>query len=101
MDNQKFVELAKKAVVDYFNSHKEITGEGRLAQEDVYVVWGRLAKEDVYVVWLCKTLQNNKALLSTTVWDGMYYEVTYNGDKNEMYLDAYKKWDNKCIKIEE
>ena len=89
MDNQKFVELAKKAVADYFNNRKEITDEGRLTLEDVYVVW------------LCKTLQNNKALLSTNVWDGMYYEVTYNGDKNEMYLDAYKKWDNKCIKIEE
>ena len=88
MDNQKFVELAKKAVVDYFNSHKEITDEGRLE------------KEDVFVVWLCKTLQNNKALLSITVWDGMYYEVTYNGDKKEMYLDAYKKWDNKCIKVD-
>lgn len=86
MDNQKFVEFAKKAVVDYFNNHKEITDEGRLTTEDVYVVW------------LCKTLQNNKALLSTNVWDGMYYEATYNGDKNEMYLDAYKKWDNKCIK---
>lgn len=89
MDNQKFVELAKKAVVDCFNSHKKITDEGRLTPEDVYVVW------------LCKTLQNNKALLSTNVLDGMYYEATYNGDKNEMYLDAYKKWDNKCIKIEE
>ena len=44
MDNQKFVELAKKAVADYFNSHKEITDEGRLTPEDVYVVW------------LCKTL---------------------------------------------
>ena len=88
MDNQKFVEFAKGAVVDYFNSRKEITDEGRLTPEDVYVVW------------LCKTLQNNKALLSTTVWDGMYYEVTYNGDKNEMYLDAYKKWDNKCIKVD-
>ena len=89
MDNWKFVKLTKKAVVDYFNSHKEITDEGRLA------------KEGVFVVWLCKTLQNNKALLSTTVRDGMYYEATYNGDKNEMYLDAYKKRDNKCIKIEE
>ena len=88
MDNQKFVEFAKKAVVDNFNSHKEIAAEGRLPPEDVFVVW------------LCKTLQNNKALLSTTVWDGMYYEVTYNGDKNEMYLDAYKKWDNKCIKVD-
>jgi len=28
----------------------------------------------------------------------MYYEVTYNGDKDEIYLDAYKK--SKNVKIE-
>lgn len=54
---------------------------------------------DVFVVWSCKTLQNYKALLSTTLLDGMYYELTYNGDKEEIYLDAYKKFENRCIKI--
>ena len=24
----------------------------------------------------------------------MYYECTYNGDKKEMYIGAYKKWEN-------
>ena len=57
-----------------------------------------ITTEDVYVVWFAKTLQNWKALLSTNVSDGMYYEVTYNGDKKEAYLDAYKKWENVCIK---
>jgi hypothetical protein len=52
---------------------------------------------DVYVVWFCKTLQNWKALVSTELPDLMYYEVTYNGDKKETYLDAYKKFDNVCI----
>ena len=52
---------------------------------------------DVFVVWKCKTLQNWKYLLSSTLFDGMYYEITYNGDKNEWYLDAYKKSENKCI----
>ena len=52
---------------------------------------------DVYTVWKCKTLQNWKYLLSTTLPDGMYYELTYNGDKKEWYLDAYKKWENVCI----
>lgn len=52
--------------------------------------------DDVYVVWMCKTLQNSKALLSTTLRDGMYYEVTHNGDRREFYLDAYKKFENKC-----
>lgn len=52
----------------------------------------------VYTVWKCKTLQNWKFLLSTTLYDGMYYELTFNGDKNEWYLDAYKKVENCCIK---
>lgn len=50
--------------------------------------------DDVYVVWFCKTLQNWKCLLSTTAEDGRYYEVTFNGDKNEMYIDTYKKTHN-------
>ncbi len=52
---------------------------------------------DLYTVWKCKILQNWKFLISTSLYDGMYYEVTFNGDKNEWYLDAYKKFENKCI----
>lgn len=51
----------------------------------------------VFIVWQCKTLQNWKFLISTSLPDGMYYEVTYNGDKKEWYLDAYKKFENQCI----
>ena len=54
---------------------------------------------DVYIVWKCKILQNWKYLLSSSLYDGMYYELTYNGDKEEWYLDAYKKFENKVIKI--
>lgn len=50
---------------------------------------------------MCKALKNSKALLSTKVSDGMYYELTYNGEKDEIYLDAYKKWENKVIKREQ
>lgn len=85
MDNQKFIEMAKGLVVNFANSHVDPT-DGVVIDVD-----------QVYVVWLCKTLQNNKALLGTTLPDGMYYEVTYNGDKNEAYLDAYKKFHNQCI----
>ena len=50
-----------------------------------------------YIVWKCKVLQNWKYLLSTDLHDGMYYELTFNGDKQEWYLDAYKKFENRCI----
>jgi len=88
MQEKDFRSLAIKAVVDYFNTQADSTDKN-----------GRISEDDVFVVWMCKTLQNNKALLSTTVSDGMYYEATYNGDKGEMYLDAYKKWKNICIKV--
>lgn len=52
---------------------------------------------DVYTVWKCKALQNWKYLISSTLCDGMYYELTYNGDKKEWYLDAYKKFENQVI----
>ncbi|MBQ8892531.1 MAG: hypothetical protein IJ068_06695 [Bacilli bacterium] len=82
MKNNEFEKLCKKLVLDYFNAKKEKT--------DKFI----LKEEDIFIVWICKTLQNNKALVSTNVVDGMYYEITYNGDKNETYFDAYKKWDN-------
>lgn len=52
---------------------------------------------EVYIVWMCKTLQNNKALLSTPIEDGKYYEATYNGDKDELYLDTYVREKNEPI----
>ena len=53
---------------------------------------------EVYVVWKCKALQNWKYLLSSTLLDGMYYELTFNGDKKEWYLDAYKKFENRTVR---
>lgn len=52
---------------------------------------------EVYTVWKCKVLQNWKYLLSSSLPDGMYYELTYNGDKEEWYLDAYRKCENLVI----
>lgn len=61
----------------------------------------QITLENVFVVWACKTLQNYKALLSTTIsGDGIYAEYTYNGDKQEMYEDVYKKDSNRCLKSE-
>ena len=51
----------------------------------------------VFTVWKAKILQNWKYLISSTLPDGMYYELTFNGDEQEWYLDAYKKFENKVI----
>ena len=89
MGNDKFLDLCKKTIVDYFNNRTDKTDKFEITADNAFIVWS------------VKVLQNNKALVSTTIPDGMYYELTYNGDKKELYLDVYKKWENRCIKIEE
>ena len=82
-----FLDLARSEVSEYVLVHLNKSEE--------------IPDFEVFVVWSCKTLQNYKALISTSLSDGMYYEITYNGDKNELYFDAYKKLENKCRKLEE
>lgn len=53
---------------------------------------------EVYIVWKCKALQNWKFLISSSLPDGKYYEMTYNGDKREWYLDAYVKFENQVVR---
>lgn len=89
MKNDEMLDLCKEVVVNYFNENVEKT--------DGF----KINTDSVFIVWFSKTLQNFKALVSTTVSDGMYYELTYNGNRKELYLDAYKKWENKCIKVGE
>ena len=60
----------------------------------------RITTDDIHIVWYCKTLHNWKALVSTNRIDGLYYECTYNGDKNELYVDVYTKIENVCISKE-
>ncbi len=74
MGSRKFIENCKLEVKKYAKEH--------LDKSDV------IPDFEVFVVWYSKTLQNHKALLSTTLLDGMYYELTYNGDKKEVYFDG-------------
>ena len=48
----------------------------------------------MHITWKCKALQNYKWLVCTDLPDSEYYEVTYNGDKRELYLDVYVKTKN-------
>ena len=77
MGNNEFEDLALRHV-------SEVSGLGQF---------------ELYVVWLCKILRNNKAMVATTVpGDGKYFEVTYNGEKGEFYVDEYVKVSNKAFK---
>ena len=87
MSNEEFIQKCKELVREYAIEHLDKSDE--------------IPEFKVYVVWSVKVLQNSKALLSTNLKDGMYYELTMNGDKKEIYFDAYKNFENKCIKIEE
>lgn len=80
---EHFQEVCRNALVEWYNEHENV----------------KISYDNTFVVWSCKTLQNYKALLSTTVsGDGIYCEYTYNGDKKELYEDVYKKLTNQCIK---
>lgn len=85
MTEQRFTELVKQKVVEYTNNHLDKSDNKKITEDEVFIVWE------------VKVLQNNKALASTTLFDGMYYEFTYNGDKDQLYMDAYKKWENICF----
>lgn len=88
MGEKEFLNICKQTLVDYVNNNLDKTDNIKITEDDVYATW------------CCKALQNNKATLSTILPDGMYYECTYNGDKKEMYVDAYKKWANFTVKVE-
>lgn len=85
MTTDEFIRMAKKAVRDSYNAKAEKDGRRQLGVGNVILVW------------FCKTLQNHKALLITDTFDGKYYEFTYNGDKDEGYLDTYVKESNEVV----
>jgi len=86
-DSYEFEVICKNAIINYVNEHLDKT-DGHQHSIDI---------KNVYVVWMSKTLDHSKALLSTTLPDGKYYECTYNGRRDEMYLDIYVKLENILI----
>lgn len=79
MTRSNFSEEAREIVYDHIMNTRDPAG---------------FRPSDVYVVWFCYILGGWKALVSTNIADEMYYEVTYNVKKDELYLDQYKKVHN-------
>lgn len=86
MAQESLVESARETVFNYVKD--------KLEKTDTHVTF---ALDEVYVVWFGFVCGNYKALVSTTLPDGMYYEVTYNANKRETYIDAYKKFNHEII----
>lgn len=82
MTNEEFLKFCKEEVKTYTNTYLNKTSGTQITTDGVLVVW------------FCKTLQNRKALVTTTLNNGMYYEITHDGDKDLIYLDCYKKSEN-------
>ena len=78
---------ARRLVRDYYN-HKVAHVEDH----------PMVTTQQVYVVWFAKVLDNWKAMLGTINPDGMYFEVTHNGAKNETYVDHYEKQGQMVVK---
>ena len=55
MTDKIFINAVKTLIANYFNNNVDVT-DGK-----------KITTDDVYIVWSCKTLQNFKALASTTV----------------------------------
>ena len=89
MDGNEFIATAKKIV-----SNKATSRVSNLH---------RFKPDDVRPVWISKTLQNNKGMfiVSDDKLDGLYFELTYDGDKRRFYLDTYDKIENNVIALED
>ena len=51
-------------------------------------------------VWHCYILGNQKWLFAVIIdgrMEDLYFEVTYNKEKEEFYIDEYKKTENRCV----
>lgn len=51
----------------------------------------------MFIVWSCYILGNRKYLVGIKNFS-KYFEVTYNINKKEWYIDEYNKVNNICIK---
>ena len=58
--------------------------------------------EEVYLVWFAYTLGHFKALCSTSLPDGRYYEITYDSHSeggNIAFVDTYLKTHNIAVNV--
>ena len=83
-----FIATARLAVLDIVRQQLDPTDNVEITLDDVYEV------THSYI------LGNQKAMISTSLPDGKYYEVTYDATKQIMYIDCYVKFNQEQFMIE-
>jgi len=91
LNREDFMTKAKLLVLRDFN-------ELFFAANDVV---NRARLDEFYVVGFEKELQNWKGRVSTDIIPGQYWEITYDGNKQQAYVDHYVKRSNKVVTDEE
>lgn len=89
-----YIEVMHSKNKDLYDEFKDDPdAESKLRGHISYLddVYGRIEIHDVYVVWFCYILGGWKALCSTNIEDGKYYEVTHDSNKDRTYVDEYAK----------
>lgn len=86
-DPDRFLKLAKKLVVDNYNQTKN----SKTAPD--------LTMNTVFIIWYSKVLNNWKAIVGSPVARGMLWEVSFNGHRNQAYIDIYKKLANAKVDV--
>ena len=89
ISSEEFMKLAKEKVY-------EMALASLCPTDDV-----KFTIDNVYIVTHAFILKNQKAMVSTTLTDGKYYEVTYNEATSELYVDQYVKVQNKTYNVAE
>ena len=83
MSSYEFEVAAKNAVIEVCREH----------YGEEYVI------KDIQMVWFAHILGFKKAILINNGPDLRIFEVTYNRDKNEMYVDSYSKNSNDVLTL--
>ena len=80
LGSDEFIATARQVILDIVRQQLDPTDEAKLSIDDIYEV------THSYI------LGNQKAMISTTLPDGKYYEVTYDKANDLMYVDCYVKY---------
>lgn len=83
-----FPEMAKRLVFDW-----AVVGLGVKKEHTTFSL------DEVYIVSFAYILGCWKAMVSTSLPDGRYYEVTFNKDTSQAYVDTYIKTHNVAVTI--